>query len=173
MDKYSKLLNDLEQCSHNWLITGVSGFIGSNLLERLLLSNQNVIGLDNFSTGRRSNLEEVKHNVSSMQWENFTFIEGDVCNLEDCHKALKNIDFVLHQAALGSVPRSIKDPINTNNSNINGFLNILIASKEANVKSFTYAASSSTYGDHPDLPKKEENIGNPLSPYAVTKYVNE
>ena len=173
MNQYTKLLKDLDQESHHWLITGVSGFIGSNLLESLLLSNQIVTGIDNFSTGRRSNLEQVKNKVSTRKWNNFTFIEGDICNLDDCKAATDNVDFVLHQAALGSVPRSIKDPINTNSSNINGFLNILVASKEANVKSFTYAASSSTYGDHPDLPKKEDNIGSPLSPYAVTKYVNE
>jgi len=173
MNQYTKLLKDLDQESHHWLITGVSGFIGSNLLERLLLSNQIVTGLDNFSTGRRSNLEQVKNNVSASKWNNFNFIEGDICNLDDCKVATDNVDFVLHQAALGSVPRSIKDPINTNSSNIDGFLNILIAAKDANVKSFTYAASSSTYGDHPDLPKKEDKIGSPLSPYAVTKYVNE
>lgn len=173
MNQYAKILKLLEKEKYNWLITGVSGFIGSNILERLLLSNQVVTGIDNFSTGRRSNLDHVKNNVKKSAWKNFKFIEGDICNFKDCKSALNDIHFVLHQAALGSVPRSIKDPINTNRSNIDGFLNILNASKDANVKSFTYAASSSTYGDHPDLPKKEMNIGNPLSPYAVTKYVNE
>ena len=173
MNQYTKLLQSLKNDPYHWLITGVSGFIGSNLLERLLLSNQIVTGLDNFSTGRKSNLEQVKNNVTKSVWKNFKFIEGDICNFKVCKSATQNIDFVLHQAALGSVPRSIKDPINTNRSNIDGFLNILIAAKDAQVKSFTYAASSSTYGDHPDLPKKEKNIGSPLSPYAVTKYVNE
>tara|TARA_B100000242_G_C43047960_1_gene489274 strand:+ start:31 stop:1056 length:1026 start_codon:yes stop_codon:yes gene_type:complete len=156
-----------------WLITGVAGFIGSNLLEFLLFHNQKVIGLDNFSTGKRKNIEDVKKSFSDKEWSNFEFVEGDITKIDDCYDALNNVDFVLHQAALGSVPRSVKDPINTNNSNVLGFLNILYASKEKQVKSFVYAASSSTYGDHKDLPKVEKNIGNPLSPYAVTKYVNE
>ena len=158
---------------YNWLITGVAGFIGSNLLEMLLTNNQKVVGLDNFSTGSPENLMDVQKSISSSHWNNFNFIEGDICNIHDCEIALKNVDFVLHQAALGSVPRSLKNPIATNKSNISGFLNMLYASKEASVKSFIYAASSSTYGDHTELPKKEEVIGNPLSPYAVTKYVNE
>ncbi|EMU07014.1 Vi polysaccharide biosynthesis protein vipB/tviC, partial [Acinetobacter baumannii ABNIH10] len=165
-----------EQLNSNpktWLITGVAGFIGSNLLETLLKLNQNVIGLDNFATGHQYNLDEVETLVSSDQWKNFTFYNGDIRNLEDCQKACANVDYVLHQAALGSVPRSIADPILTNSANITGFLNMLVAARDAQVKSFTYAASSSTYGDHPALPKVEENIGNPLSPYAVTKYVNE
>ena len=148
-------------------------FIGSNLLEMLLTNNQKVVGLDNFSTGSPENLMDVQKSISSSHWNNFNFIEGDICNIHDCEIALKNVDFVLHQAALGSVPRSLKNPIATNKSNISGFLNMLYASKEASVKSFIYAASSSTYGDHTELPKKEEVIGNPLSPYAVTKYVNE
>ena len=156
-----------------WLITGVAGFIGSNLLEFLLKLNQRVIGLDNFATGFKANLTEVSEKVSPTQWANFNFIEGTICNLETCHQACKGIDYVLHQAALGSVPRSINDPISTNAANITGFLNMLVAARDANVKSFTYAASSSTYGDHPALPKVEENIGKPLSPYAVTKLVNE
>lgn len=158
---------------YHWLITGVAGFIGSNLLEMLLANNQKVIGLDNFSTGSSKNLIDVQDSISSSQWNNFNFIEGDICNIHDCKTALKSVDFVLHQAALGSVPRSIENPIATNESNISGFLNMLYASKEANIKSFTFAASSSTYGDHKELPKKEEIIGKPLSPYAVTKYVNE
>lgn len=156
-----------------WLITGVAGFIGSNLLEQLLQLNQIVLGLDNFSTGHQRNLEDVKALVSNEQWGRFHLIKGDICNIEDCQLAVQGVDYVLHQAALGSVPRSIADPIATNAANITGFLNILVASRDAKVKSFTYAASSSTYGDHSALPKVEENIGNPLSPYAVTKYVNE
>lgn len=156
-----------------WLITGVAGFIGSNLLENLLLLNQTVIGLDNFATGHRHNLDEVQSLVSREQWARFSFVRGDICNLEDCQNVCSGVDYVLHQAALGSVPRSISDPIATNTANISGFLNMLVAARAAGVKSFTYAASSSTYGDHPALPKIEDNIGKPLSPYAVTKYVNE
>ena len=156
-----------------WLITGVAGFIGSNLLETLLLLNQKVVGLDNFATGFQHNLDEVQSLVSAEQWEGFDFIEGDIRQLADCQAACKGVDYVLHQAALGSVPRSIANPIATNETNISGFLNMLVAARDAQVTSFTYAASSSTYGDHPALPKVEENIGNPLSPYAVTKYVNE
>ena len=156
-----------------WLITGVAGFIGSNLLETLLLLNQKVIGLDNFSTGFQHNLDEVQSVVTSEQWQRFKFIEGDIRNLADCETVCIGIDCVLHQAGLGSVPRSIVDPINTNDTNILGFLNMLVAARDAKVTSFTYAASSSTYGDHPALPKVEDAIGKPLSPYAVTKYVNE
>ncbi|RBW48258.1 NAD-dependent epimerase/dehydratase family protein [Marinobacter sp. F3R11] len=156
-----------------WLITGVAGFIGSNLLEHLLKLNQKVIGLDNFATGYQRNLDEVQSVVTPEQWSRFTFIEGDIRNQDDCAKACEGVDYVLHQAALGSVPRSINDPITTNAANITGFLNMLVAARDASVKSFTYAASSSTYGDHPALPKVEKNIGKPLSPYAVTKYVNE
>lgn len=173
MDAYSKILNDLKKNSYTWLITGVAGFIGSNLLEALLKLDQNVIGLDNFETGRKENLEDVKSELSKDQWSRFNFVKGDIKDIDTCYKVCKGIDFVLHQAALGSVPRSIKDPIATNNVNIGGFLNILEASKKSKVKSFTYAASSSSYGDHQDLPKVEEKIGKPLSPYAVTKYVNE
>lgn len=171
--KYQEVLAKLVEEPKVWLITGVAGFIGSNLLEQLLILNQKVVGLDNFATGHQRNLDEVKSLVSNEQWQNFTFIEGDIRNFDDCLKAVANVDYVLHQAALGSVPRSIADPLTTNAANITGFLNMLNAAKEAKVKSFTYAASSSTYGDHPALPKIEENIGNPLSPYAVTKYVNE
>ncbi len=173
MEIYSKILKNLKKNPHSWLITGVAGFIGSNLLETLLKLNQNVVGLDNFETGHKENLEDVKLVVSTEQWDRFNFIEGDIQNIDICYEVCKDIDFVLHQAALGSVPRSIKNPIATNNVNVGGFLNILQASKESKVKSFTYAASSSTYGDHQDLPKVENNIGKPLSPYAVTKYVNE
>jgi len=171
--KYNEVKSQLQQQPKTWLVTGVSGFIGSNLLEQLLMLNQTVVGLDNFATGYQKNLDEVQRLVSPEQWQNFKFIEGDIRNFDTCNKACAGVDYVLHQAALGSVPRSINDPIITNSVNISGFLNVLTAARDANVKSFTYAASSSTYGDHPALPKVEENIGKPLSPYAVTKYVNE
>jgi len=174
MTRYEQIKAELLASPKTWLVTGVAGFIGSNLLEHLLKLNQKVVGLDNFATGHQHNLDEVKGLVTDEQWQGFNFIEGDIRDYEDCEKAISNnVDYVLHQAALGSVPRSIADPITTNAANISGFLNMLQAAKEAKVKSFTYAASSSTYGDHPALPKVEENIGNPLSPYAVTKYVNE
>ena len=170
---YGKVKENLLNEPKTWLITGVAGFIGSNLLEALLLLNQKVVGLDNFATGFQHNLDEVQSLVSTEQWQQFRFIEGDIRQLADCEAACAGVDYVLHQAALGSVPRSIADPINTNDTNISGFLNILVAARDAKVASFTYAASSSTYGDHPALPKVEDAIGNPLSPYAVTKYVNE
>lgn len=173
MSQYYQVCEQLKQNPKTWLITGVAGFIGSNLLETLLKLEQRVVGLDNFATGHQYNLDEVQSLVTAEQWNNFTFIQGDIRNLEDCQNACTNVDYVLHQAALGSVPRSIADPIMTNSANITGFLNMLVAARDARVSSFTYAASSSTYGDHPALPKVEENIGKPLSPYAVTKYVNE
>ncbi len=173
MIQFKKIKNTLLTQQNSWCITGVAGFIGSNILEELLKLNQVVIGLDNLSTGYIKNLDEVKAAVSAEQWNNFTFIKGDICNLSDCQKAVKNTQYVLHQAALGSVPRSIDDPTTSNNVNISGHLNMLVASRDANVQGFVYAASSSTYGDHPGLPKIEECIGEPLSPYAVTKYVNE
>lgn len=173
MTVYDTLLKRLTREPKVWLVTGVAGFIGSNLLEHLLKLNQTVIGLDNFATGHQHNLDEVQGLVTPEQWASFSFIEGDIRQLADCQKACAGVDYVLHQAALGSVPRSIADPITTNAANITGFLNMLVAARDAEVKSFTYAASSSTYGDHPALPKVEENIGKPLSPYAVTKYVNE
>ena len=173
MSQYQTVCTQLKQAPKMWLVTGVAGFIGSNLLETLLKLDQKVVGLDNFATGYQYNLDEVQTLVSPAQWNNFSFIEGDIRNFEDCQKACMDVDYVLHQAALGSVPRSIADPITTNATNITGFLNMLTAARDAKVSSFTYAASSSTYGDHPALPKVEENIGNPLSPYAVTKYVNE
>ncbi len=173
MTEYQSLLDSLPDNPSTWLITGAAGFIGSNLLEHLLKLNQKVIGLDNFATGHQPNLDEVQSLVTPKQWARFSFIEGDIRNEEDCEKACEGVDYVLHQAALGSVPRSINDPLTTNAANITGFLNMLVAARDAGVKSFTYAASSSTYGDHPALPKIEENIGKPLSPYAVTKYVNE
>ena len=173
MSAYAALQNTLKQSTRTWLITGVAGFIGSNLLETLLKLNQRVVGLDNFSTGHQHNLDQVQGLVSAPQWANFRLITGDICALDTCRDASQGVDYVLHQAALGSVPRSIEDPLLTNASNINGFLNMLVAARDAGVQSFVYAASSSTYGDHPGLPKVEEQIGSPLSPYAVTKYVNE
>ncbi|CAN7326911.1 NAD-dependent epimerase/dehydratase family protein [Variovorax paradoxus] len=183
---YDKLRARLSVESHTWLVTGVAGFIGSNLLETLLKLNQRVVGLDNFATGHWRNLAEVQTLVTPEQWKNFHFVEGDIRNLDDCHRAMAfphadaspseggaSVEYVLHEAALGSVPRSLADPATTNAVNISGFLNMLVASRDAGVKSFTYAASSSTYGDHPALPKVEHTIGKPLSPYAVTKYVNE
>ena len=173
MSQYQTVCEQLQQAPKTWLVTGVAGFIGSNLLETLLKLDQTVVGLDNFATGHQHNLDEVQSLVTPEQWANFKFYEGDIRNLEDCRKVCVGVDYVLHQAALGSVPRSIADPVTTNAANITGFLNMLAAARDAEVKSFTYAASSSTYGDHPALPKVEENIGKPLSPYAVTKYVNE
>lgn len=173
MTQYQKTQQDLVAAPKTWLVTGVAGFIGSNLLETLLKLNQTVVGLDNFATGYQKNLDEVQSLVSNEQWQRFSFIEGDIRNFSDCQKACSGVDYVLHQAALGSVPRSLADPITTNEVNISGFLNMLTAARDAEVKSFTYAASSSTYGDHPGLPKVEDKIGKPLSPYAVTKYVNE
>ncbi|WHP29877.1 SDR family oxidoreductase [Trabulsiella odontotermitis] len=171
--KFDEIKNYLLDNQKTWLITGVAGFIGSNLLESLLSLNQKVVGLDNFATGHQHNLDEVQSLVSKEQWEQFRFIKGDIRDPETCQKAATGVNYVLHEAALGSVPRSIADPLTTNAANITGFLNMLVAARDQNVESFTYAASSSTYGDHPALPKVEENIGNPLSPYAVTKYVNE
>ena len=173
MNQYQTVCEQLKGAPKTWLITGVAGFIGSNLLETLLKLDQKVVGLDNFATGHQHNLDEVKGCVSEAQWSNFNFIEGDIRQFADCQTACNGVDYVLHQAALGSVPRSIVDPITTNDTNISGFLNMLTAARDAHVSSFSYAASSSTYGDHPGLPKVEENIGKPLSPYAVTKYVNE
>ncbi len=173
MTQYQKILSELNSTPKRWLVTGVAGFIGSNLLETLLKNNQIVFGLDNFSTGHHHNLDQVKDRVNDSQWKNFTLIEGDIRNIDDCNNACNNIDYVLHQAALGSVPRSIEDPILTNDNNTSGFLNMLYAAYKNKITRFVYAASSSTYGDHPDLPKLEDKIGNPLSPYAVTKLVNE
>jgi UDP-N-acetylglucosamine 4-epimerase len=173
MTAYDTLCATLRTQPKTWLITGVAGFIGSNLLETLLKLDQRVVGLDNFATGHQRNLDEVRQLVTLDQWQRFSFIEGDIRELVDCQQACRGVDYVLHQAALGSVPRSLNDPITTNKTNIDGFLNMLVAARDEKVSSFTYAASSSTYGDHPALPKVEHNIGKPLSPYAVTKYVNE
>src|SRR5690554_814068 len=171
--RYQEVTANLQSQPRVWLVTGCAGFIGSNLLEALLVMGQKVVGLDNFSTGHQYNLDEVQKTVTPQQWANFSFIEGDIRELDTCRLALKGVDHVLHQAALGSVPRSLKDPITTNSVNIDGFLNLLVAARDAQVQSFVYAASSSTYGDHEALPKVEDRIGRPLSPYAVTKYVNE
>lgn len=173
MDKFENIQLELFRHPRKWLVTGCAGFIGSHLVEFLLHSNQQVVGLDNLSTGYLRNLEDVRHLVSSKQWQRFRFIQGDIRDLNTCRDAVNGADKVLHQAALGSVPRSVDDPFVTNDSNVNGFLNMLISARDAGVESFVYAASSATYGDHPDLPKLEERIGRPLSPYAVTKYVNE
>ena len=187
MSAYETLKTGLQAAPKTWLVTGVAGFIGSNLLETLLRLDQRVVGLDNFATGHQRNLDEVERLVSAEQWARFRFIEGDIRSLADCRAAMcwqprspeegegvaQRVDYVLHQAALGSVPRSLDDPITSNAANIDGFVNMLVAARDAGVASFTYAASSSTYGDHPGLPKVEDVIGKPLSPYAVTKYVNE
>ena len=173
MSAYETLKKQLLSKQHTWLITGAAGFIGSNLLEALLQFNQKVVGLDNLSTGHLRNLDEVQSLVTPAHWQNFRFMQADIHNLADCQKACSGVDYVLHQAALGSVPRSVEDPIATNASNVTGFLNMLVAARDAKVKRFVYAASSSTYGDHPNLPKVEDQIGKPLSPYAVTKYMNE
>ncbi|AQR66563.1 LPS biosynthesis protein WbpP [Aquaspirillum sp. LM1] len=173
MTAYDTLRDQLVAQPRTWLVTGCAGFIGSNLLEALLRLGQTVVGLDNFSTGHQRNLDEVRELVDAEAWQRFRFIEGDIRQPDDCAQAVAGVDYVLHQAALGSVPRSLDDPWNTHDNNINGFLRLLIASRDAGVKRFVYAASSSTYGDHPGLPKVEDVIGNPLSPYAVTKYVDE
>jgi UDP-N-acetylglucosamine 4-epimerase len=171
--KYNDIQQHLRTREYHWMVTGAAGFIGSNLVEALLKLGQRVTGMDNFATGHRHNLDQVQALVGAQAWQRFTFIEGDIRQLADCARACEGADFVLHQAALGSVSRSIADPITTNDVNVSGFLNMLTASRDAKVKRFVYAASSSTYGDHPALPKQEAVIGNPLSPYAVTKYVNE
>jgi UDP-N-acetylglucosamine 4-epimerase len=173
VNKIQDVQHQLQRHSYHWLVTGAAGFIGSNLVEALLKLNQRVTGLDNFATGHQHNLDQVRELVGETAWSNFTFQQADIRSPGDCARACEGVDFVLHQAALGSVPRSIADPQLTNETNISGFLNMLVAARDARVKRFVYAASSSTYGDHPGLPKVEDRIGKPLSPYAVTKYVNE
>ena len=173
MNYFDNVRRELRKHPRKWLVTGCAGFIGSNLLEALLKLEQEVVGLDNFATGYQRNLDEVRDLVSREQWARFRFIKGDIRDINACREAVDGVEHVLHQAALGSVPRSLEDPLTSNDSNVSGFLNMLVASKDARVNAFVYAASSSTYGDHPGLPKVEDRIGKPLSPYAVTKYVNE
>lgn len=173
MNKFNDVQAHLRENTSHWLVTGAAGFIGSNLVEALLKLGQRVTGLDNFATGHQHNLDEVRELVGPQAWTNFRFINGDIRKLDDCTAACEGVDYVLHQAALGSVSRSIADPITTNDTNVTGFLNMITAARDARTRRFVYAASSSTYGDHPALPKVESQIGNPLSPYAVTKYVNE
>ncbi|MDP9347690.1 MAG: NAD-dependent epimerase/dehydratase family protein [Gemmatimonadota bacterium] len=172
MSGYEAARQNLRERPRTWLVTGVAGFIGSHLLELLLELDQHVVGVDNFATGYARNLDEVRARVGRRA-ERFRFIEGDIRDLDTCHAACRGVDYVLHQAALGSVPRSLDNPVATNQTNIDGFLNMLVAARDAGVRRFVYAASSSTYGDHPGLPKVEDRVGRPLSPYAVTKYVNE
>ncbi len=173
MNNYDAICASLRKNPSVWLVTGCAGFIGSNLIEVLLNMGQYVVGLDNFMTGYQKNLDMVEVLVGRENWSRFKFIKGDIRDLDTCRDACKDVQHVLHEAALGSVPRSISDPITSNSCNITGFVNMLVAARDAGVKTFVYAASSSTYGDSPDLPKVEERIGRPLSPYAVTKYVNE
>jgi UDP-N-acetylglucosamine 4-epimerase len=173
MSAYDQLQTELKVALQTWLVTGVAGFIGSNLLEALLKLDQRVVGLDNFSTGKRKNLEEVRALVPTAQWARFQFLEGDISDSAACQRACAGVDFVLHQAALGSVPFSMKDPLASHRSNVTGFLNMLLAARDAKVKRFVYASSSAIYGDDPSLPKVEEKAGRPLSPYAATKAINE
>jgi UDP-N-acetylglucosamine 4-epimerase len=172
-DESVSLQSRIATQERRWLITGAAGFIGSALVEALLVLGQQVVGLDNFMTGRDSNLDDVRTRVGATCWRRFSLIRGDIRDLDACRAAAAGMDVVLHQAALGSVPRSIKDPLLTHQCNVDGFFNVLLAAREAGVRRFVYAASSSTYGDSVALPKREDVIGRPLSPYAVTKYVNE
>lgn len=158
---------------YRWLVTGAAGFIGSNLVESLLRLGQEVRGLDNFATGHRRNLDDVRAKVGEVNWSRFRFIEGDIRSPSTCEEAIHSIDYVLHQAALGSVPRSVEDPLPSHDTNVSGFIYMLDAARRSNVRRFVYAASSSTYGDEPHLPKREDRIGNPLSPYAATKLIDE
>jgi UDP-N-acetylglucosamine 4-epimerase len=173
MTRYEEVLEKLHAAPKRWLITGVAGFIGSTLLETLLKHDQIVKGIDNFTTGHARNLEQIQRRVRPTQWQQFSFLEGDVRDMAACRRACEGVEFVLHQAALGSVPRSIKDPVTSYDVNVTGFLNMLLAVRDSNSRRIVYASSSSVYGDSPDLPKREQNIGSPLSPYALTKLVNE
>lgn len=173
MTTYEEVKARLKREPHNWLVTGAAGFIGSHLVEALLRLDQNVVGLDNFATGHRANLQQVEAAVGEARWTRFRLIEGDVRSPQACREACHASDFVLHEAALGSVPRSMEDPLSTHESNVSGFLNMLIAARDAGVKRFVYAGSSAVYGDHPRLLKAESELGKPLSPYAATKWVNE
>ena len=172
VSKFEDVRTHLRSHQYHWLVTGAAGFIGSNLVEALLALGQRVTGLDNFATGYRHNLDQVRA-AAGAGWANFRFIEGDIRDAAICREACGGVDFVLHEAALGSVTRSIEDPLSTHATNVTGFLNMLVGARDAGVRRFVYAASSSTYGDHPGLPKVEDQIGRPLSPYAVTKYANE
>jgi UDP-N-acetylglucosamine 4-epimerase len=173
MSTYEKLLERIANERRTWLVTGVAGFIGSNLLESLLMLDQAVVGLDNFSTGSRENFDQVRSRVGETRWRNFSFIEGDIRSLDACRSACEHVDVILHQAALGSIPRSLDDPVETNGCNLSGFLNMLLAARDCGVARFVYASSSSVYGDNPRQPKVESQIGRLLSPYALTKYADE
>lgn len=173
MSQFEQLQQALCASPRSWLVTGAAGFIGSNLVETLLKLDQRVVGMDNFVTGHKKNLEQVQHLVSSKQWANFRLFDGDIRNASACQKACTGADYILHQAALGSVPRSIADPIASHEANVTGFINMLVAARDQKAKRFVYASSSAIYGDHPGLPKVEDKIGNPLSPYAATKLINE
>jgi len=172
-DQHDDFNTRLSGATGRWLVTGAGGFIGSNIVEALLAGGQEVAGLDNFATGHRSNLDEVKMTVGDEHWSRFQLIEADIRDRDACARAADGVDYVLHQAALGSVPRSLADPLTSHDVNVTGFVNMLDAARLAGVRRFVYAASSSTYGDEPNLPKREERIGNPLSPYAATKLANE
>lgn len=173
MSAFEEFKDELRANPRRWLVTGGAGFIGSNLVEHLLRLNQSVVCLDNFATGHRRNLDALKKGFNASQWARFSFIEGDIRLMNVCRDACDGVDYVLHQAALGSVPRSVKDPNTSNEANVTGFLNMIVAARDAQVQRFVYASSSSVYGDHPDLPKVEDKIGNVLSPYAATKKFNE
>jgi UDP-N-acetylglucosamine 4-epimerase len=173
VSRFDEIRGQLVRNPGKWLVTGVAGFIGSNLLEALLQLDQSVVGMDNFFTGYPRNLEDVKRAVGAEKWSRFRFIEGDICEAEDCRKACSGVDYILHQAALGSVPRSIEDPMTTNACNVNGFLQMLVAGMQARVSSFVFASSSAVYGDNAKLPKVEEEIGEALSPYAASKLMDE
>lgn len=173
MKNFEHVRHHLASHQYRWLVTGSAGFIGSHLVQQLLALGQLVVGMDNLSRGHRANVVEAEAALNPSRRANHRFVQADICDIEACRAACSNIDFVLHHAALGSVPGSIADPVASNAANVSGFVNILVAARDAGVKRFIYAASSSTYGDHPGLPKVEDQIGNPLSPYAVTKYVNE
>jgi len=173
MSVYGDLRTTLAAQPKTWLVTGVAGFIGSHLLESLLKLDQRVIGFDNFSTGYHKNLQEVRALVGENTWTRFQMIEGDICDAAACRRACEGVDFVLHQAALGSVPRSLTDPVATHENNVTGFVNMAIAARDAGVKRFVFASSSAVYGDEPGSPKVEDKIGSPLSPYAASKIMNE
>lgn len=173
VDKSGDLSNLLSGKSRRWLVTGAAGFIGSNLSEFLLNNGQIVVGLDNFSTGHRRNLEDLRISVGDKAWKNFSLVEGDICSFESCKRAVEGVQVILHQAALGSVPRSIDNPLGTNQANVEGFLTVLDTARRVGVRRIVYASSSSVYGDSPELPKVEERVGRPLSPYAASKLSNE